>query len=131
MSTFYFRKIMFVLVLASISCSLQSCLVSRCERPKITGYIYDSDSQTPIEKCRVGETFSNADGYFELDEKRYRQFTLYGFEAPILSVNEKVEKEGFESQNIQFITPHGGGAKKGALHNADTLYLKKVMKKTN
>lgn len=131
MNTFYYKKIVVLGFLILICSSLQSCLVSRCKRPQITGYIYDSESNKPIENCKVGETFSNTTGYFELKEKRYRQFTLWGFEAPMLSVNEKIEKEGYESQNIQFMNPHGGGAKKGNLYNADTLYLKKNIIKTN
>lgn len=117
-----FYKLIFLIL---VSFSLQSCLVNRCKRPQITGYIYDADSKTPIENCKVGEVFSQANGYFSLNEKRYRQLTFFGFEAPILSVDESVIKENYESQNIQFIQPFGGGMKKGALHQADTLYLKR------
>lgn len=131
MCRFYLKKIVvFIILIVSFS-SLQSCLVSRCKRPQITGYIYDFESHKPIENCKIGETISSNNGYFILDEKRYREFTFFGFEAPPLSVNEKIEKEGYESQNIQFMNPYGGGARKGSLHNADTIYLKKIMLKTN
>lgn len=112
--------------LVFVSLSLQSCLVSRCKRPQITGYIYDAETKRPIENCTVGEALSQSNGYFSLKEKRYHQFTFFGFEAPALAVNEPVKKEGYKPQNIQFIHPFGGGMKKGALHNADTLYLKKI-----
>ena len=131
MNRIYLKKvIVFILLIAAIN-TLQSCLASRCKRPQITGYIYDFESHKPIENCNVGETISGNNGYFTLNEKRYRQFTFFGFEAPPLSVNEKIEKEGYESQNIQFMNPFGGGARKGSLHNADTIYLKKIKIKTN
>ncbi|KAF2080809.1 hypothetical protein [Flavobacterium sharifuzzamanii] len=124
---FFFKLVLLILV----SFSLQSCLVSRCERPQITGYIYDAETKLPIVNCKVGEVLSQSNGYFSLKEKRYRQFTFFGFEAPTLAVNEVVEKENYESQNIQFMQPFGGGMKKGAFHNADTIYIKKNILKTN
>ncbi|MDQ6530563.1 hypothetical protein [Flavobacterium sp. LHD-85] len=106
-------------------------MVNRCKRPQITGYIYDSETKRPIENCQVGEVLSQSNGYFSLKEKRYRQFTFFGFEAPTLAVNEPVKKEGYEVQNIQFMQPFGGGMKKGAFHNADTIYIKKNILKSN
>ncbi|WDF65579.1 hypothetical protein [Flavobacterium sp. KACC 22763] len=124
---FFFKLVLLILV----SFSLQSCLVSRCERPQITGYIYDAETKLPIANCKVGEVLSQSNGYFSLKEKRYHQFTFLGFEAPTLAVNEIVEKENYVSQNIQFMQPFGGGMKKGAFHNADTIYIKKNILKTN
>ncbi|WP_433830543.1 hypothetical protein [Flavobacterium anhuiense] len=115
-----------IILLVFVSFFLQSCLVNRCKRPQITGYIYDAETKLPIENCKVGETLSQSNGYFSLEEKRYRQFTFFRFEAPNLAVNEAIDKEGYESQNIQFIQPFGGGMKKGAFHKIDTLYLKKA-----
>lgn len=120
-----------ILLLILASFSLQSCLVNRCQRPQITGYIYDAETKKPIQDCKVGETLSQSNGYFSLKEKRYRQFTFFGFEAPPLAVNEPIEKEGYKTENIQFIQPFGGGMKKGALHHADTIYIKKSILKTN
>lgn len=127
MMKFYFRKTILLVFLVLVSYSLQSCWVSRCKRPQITGYIYDFESNKPINNCKVGETFSNTKGYFVLNEKRYHQFTLWGFEAPMLMVNEKIEKEDYEQKSIEFMNPHGGGLKKGAQHNVDTIYLKKIV----
>ncbi|KAF2338278.1 hypothetical protein [Flavobacterium tistrianum] len=124
---FFFK--LFLLILVTLS--LQSCLVNRCKRPQITGYIYDAETKLPIENCKVGETLSQSNGYFSLKEKRYLQFTFFGFEAPTLAVNEVIEKENYKSQNIQFMQPFGGGMKKGAFHNADTIYIKKNILKTN
>lgn len=123
----FFYKFIF---LTLVSFSLQSCLVNRCKRPQITGYIYDAETKQPIENCKVGETVSQSNGYFSLVEKRHHQFTFFGFEAATLAVNEAIEKEGYESQNIQFMQPFGGGMKKGAFHNADTIYIKKYILKT-
>lgn len=120
------RQLILFAFLILISISLQSCLVSRCERPQIVGYIYDAESKQPISNCKIGETLSENNGYFALNEKRYRQFTFFGFEAPPVLVNELIEKEGYESQSIQLMNRFGGGARKGALHNADTIYLKKT-----
>jgi len=123
-----FLKLILVILISS---SFQSCLVNRCKRPQITGYIYDFETRKPIENCNVGETSSQSNGYFSLKEKRYHQFTFFGFEAPTLAVNEPIKKEGYESQNIQYIQPFGGGMRKGAFHNADTIYIKKTVLKTN
>ncbi|WP_281233621.1 hypothetical protein [Flavobacterium gelatinilyticum] len=127
----YCKNLLSLVIIVFICFTLQSCLASRCERPQIVGYIYDADSKQPIENCKVGETVSRNNGYFSLDEKRYRQLTFFGFEAPPLSVNEKIEKEGYQPQNIQFINMHGGGIRKGALHNTDTIYMKKIPIQTN
>ncbi|MET3025998.1 hypothetical protein ABXT06_04920 [Flavobacterium sp. UW10123] len=124
----FFFKIIFLLF---ISLSFQSCLVSRCKRPEIAGYIYDSETKKPIDNCQVGEVLSQSNGYFLLKEKRYRQFTFFGFEAPTLMVNEPVKKDGYDLQKIQYMQPFGGGMKKGAFHNADTIYIKKTVLKTN
>lgn len=124
----FFYKFTF-LILASFS--LQSCLVNRCKRPQIVGYVYDAETKKPIENCKVGETLSQSNGYFSLDEKRYHQFTFFGYEASTLAVNEAIQKEGYKSKSIQFIQPFGSGAKKGAFHNADTIYIKKNIIKTN
>ncbi|SFD89098.1 hypothetical protein [Flavobacterium phragmitis] len=126
MNTFY-NKIALAVTLIFTCFSLQSCLVNRCKRPQITGYIYDSETKLPIANCKVGETLNLQNGYFSLNEKRYHQFTFFGFEAPTLMVNEPIKKEGYESQQIHFMQPFGGGMKKGALHKMDTLYLKKTL----
>ncbi|MBF7091655.1 hypothetical protein IUY40_08890 [Flavobacterium sp. ALJ2] len=104
----------------------QSCLVSRCQRPQITGYIYDESTNTPIENCKVGESLTNTMGYFSLKEIRYSQFTFVGYEAPPLLVNEAVYKEGYEKKSIDLHNPFGGGMRKGAVYNTDTIYLKRT-----
>lgn len=116
-----------IFFLIIVSFSFQSCLVSRCKRPQIIGYIYDQSTKKPIENCKVGENFTDIKGYFDLKEMRYSQFTFVGYEAPPLHVNESIYKEGFEKKSIDLHSTFGGGMRKGAIHNADTIYLKKVM----
>lgn len=64
-------------------------------------------------------------GYFQLKEVRYSEFTFMGYEAPSLVVNEAIYKEGYQKKAIEFFNPFGGGIKKGAFHNADTIFLRR------
>lgn len=125
MNIFNFKKYGVLIFLISIGFLFQSCWVSRCQRPQIMGYIFDESTKLPIENCNVGETSTNGAGYFNLKEKRYRQFTFVGYEAPPLMVNEAVYKEGYQREYINLHNPFGGGMRKGAIHNMDTIYLKK------
>lgn len=102
-----------------------SCLVSRAERPFITGYVYDSISGVPLKDCKVGDTYTDSSGYYELDEKRYRQFTFPGMEAPPVLVNESVTMEGYQNDTIIAFSPFGGGIRKGTIWAIDTIYMVK------
>ncbi|WP_236025389.1 hypothetical protein [Flavobacterium geliluteum] len=125
MMTLRFKTFCNFILVIGIAFLFQSCWVSRCKRPKIVGYIYDSITRKPIENCKVGEGLTDQNGYFQLKELRYSQFTFAGFEAPSLMVNEPVNKEGYQKKAIELFNPFGGGIKKGALHNADTIFLSK------
>lgn len=127
MHRFTFKNIgvLFSLVFSGFLC--QSCLVSRCERPQIIGYIYDKNTKRPVVNCKVGETLTDETGYFNLKEKRYPQFTFFGYEAPPVIVNEGVFKEGYEKETIALYNSFGGGLRKGTIHQADTIYLKKAV----
>ncbi|QGK74117.1 hypothetical protein [Flavobacterium sp. SLB02] len=126
MKIFYFKKICTLIFLITIALVCQSCLVSRCKRPQIMGYIYDSISRKPIENCKVGENLTDTKGHFQLKELRYSEFTFVGYEAPLLMVNEAIIKEGYENKSIQLFNPFGGGIRKGAVHNCDTIFLKRA-----
>ncbi|WP_243860509.1 hypothetical protein [Flavobacterium poyangense] len=117
--------VLFLLIFTTFLC--QSCLVSRCERPQITGYIYDKNTNSPVTNCKVGEALTNEMGYFNLKEKRYSQFTFFGYEAPPIAVNETVFKDGYEKETITLYNSFGGGLRKGTIHHADTIYLKKAV----
>lgn len=120
------KKFFILTAILTLAMLFQSCLVSRCKRPQIVGYVYDSISRQPIANCNVGENKTGANGYFELKELRYSQLTFLGFEAPLLMVNEAITKEGYEKKFIALFNPHGGGHKRGAKHDADTIFLKKT-----
>jgi hypothetical protein len=120
------KPFILIILIATIIFTCQSCLVSRCKRPQIIGYVYDSITKKPIENCKVGENTTDAKGYFQLKELRYSEFTFMGYEAPPLMVNETIYKEGYQKKSIALFTPFGGGIRKGALHNADTIFLRRI-----
>lgn len=122
----HYKKIYPLLFLLIIAFVCQSCLTSRCKRPQIVGYIYDSISGKPIENCKVGENLTDVNGYFQLKELRYSQFTFVGYEAPPLIVNEAISKEGYDKKHIELFNRFGGGIRKGSIHNADTIFLKRT-----
>jgi hypothetical protein len=103
----------------------QGCLVSRLERPRITGQVLDAETGLPLEGCRVGETTTDAGGYFELEEKRYRQFTWIGMEAPPVIIQEEVSKEGYETYHIDEFLLYGGGQGEGAHWALEPILLHK------
>lgn len=106
---------------------LQSCIVSRTERPKLTGYVIDYDSHKPVVKCMVGEAFTDSSGYYQLNEIRYTEFAFPGTEAPPLNIYEIVTKRGYVNDTINVFSPYGGGSGKGAHLNIDTIFLKKIV----
>ena len=116
----------YVLFLVSILCT--SCLVSRMARPIITGRVLDYQGN-PIEKCQVGEVFTDKKGYFRLPEKRYHEFTFIGFEAPPVYISEEVKKEGYEPDVIVMMSRYGGGNRRGTLWPANDIYLKRIGEK--
>jgi len=81
-------------------------------RPIITGRVLDYQGN-PIEKCQVGEVFTDKKGYFRLPEKRYHEFPFIGFEAPPVYVSEEVKKEGYEPDVIVMMSRYGGGNRRG------------------
>ncbi|WP_159090618.1 hypothetical protein [Aquimarina aquimarini] len=113
-----------VFFLIGIMLLMQSCLVSRLSRPKLTGYIYAKDSKQPIEKCKVGESYTDAWGYYELSEKRYREITFIGNEAPPVFVQELIFKKGYVTDTIKAFNRYGGAARKNTHWKIDTIFLK-------
>lgn len=117
----------YFLLLGCMLFSFQSC-ISRLRRPEITGVVVGYDKK-PIANCRVGEVLTDENGRFKLAEERYSAFLLteiFAMEAPPLMVLESVEKEGFEKDVISMFHKWGGGRKKGAKTNIDTIFLKKI-----
>ncbi len=105
---------------------LTSC-VSRLRRPGLYGTIADFEGN-PVTNCTVGETKTDENGYFRLPEIRYRQFLLtemFQMEAPPLFIFEVIDKKGYVPKEIVAFSSFGGGARKGAEWNLDTIHLKK------
>ena len=111
-----------------IVCILQACLVSRTERPRLTGYVFDAETKSPIINCNIGEAKTNNLGYFELKERRYLEFTWLGMEAPPIYINEIVYHADYLNDTIQLFSNFGGGLKRGAHWEVDTIFLKRKTK---
>lgn len=105
-------KIIFIL----ITCLSLSACISRLSRPLITGTVVDHEGRF-LKDVQVGETQTDAFGYFSLKERRYYAFLfkeiLY-MEAPMLYVSEMVSLEGYRQCQIKYYNPYGGGQAKGA-----------------
>ncbi len=104
---------------------IQSCIVTRLGRPKLTGYIYDNINKLPIDSCKVGERYTNSEGYYELKEKRYLDLTFIGMEAPPLFIQEVIVKKGFISDTIKRFSTFGGAARRGTHWKIDTVFLER------
>lgn len=118
----------FGIILICLSLLFLSSCISRLARPEIRGTILDYNRH-PVAECKVGETLTSKDGTFRLSERRYNKFLLSEMmimEAPPLRVNERIEKEGFESDEIYLFNPRGGGSSRGAKYNIDTIFLKRL-----
>ena len=112
--TTVFRQ-MKVLAVFILSFCLSAC-ISRLSRPEMMGQIID-DTGHPIAKVQVGETVTDLQGYFSLDEQRYYAFLLteiLAMEAPMVYVQEHVSKVGYQSCFLTYYNPYGGGQRKGA-----------------
>lgn len=115
------------IAIAVLIVTLSSC-VSRLEQHTLYGTVVNMQKD-PIANCTVGETKTDSSGYFYLPEKRYNQFLiseLFVMEAPPVAYNIPVKKEGYKTTYISFINSRGGGARKGAIRNLDTICLKKI-----
>ncbi|ERJ58138.1 hypothetical protein [Sphingobacterium paucimobilis] len=117
-----------LLVLFIISCSFFVSCISRLSRPAITGYIYDYDN-SPIVDCSVGETKTDAQGKFYLEERRTNRFLLtemLTLEAPPVFFTLDINKEGYLPYHFDFFQRHGGGRQKGATDALDTIYIRRI-----
>ena len=119
------KKVVSIIIITGVFSTLHSCIISRTARPILTGYVYDSYNNQPIDSCLIGNVVTNSAGYYELEEKRYREFVMPGTEAPPIMINEIVEKEGYESNIIEGFSKYGGASRKGAHWKMDTVFLKR------
>ncbi|WP_375580437.1 hypothetical protein ABWH96_05210 [Marivirga tractuosa] len=119
-------KIKHLLFYSLLSWSLSSC-ISRLERHSLSGVIVDINKK-PIAHCTVGETKTDSAGHFFLPELRYNQFLLTEFlihEAPPVMYTEDIIKTGYKAKTIAYFHQYGGGIKKGASRELDTIYIVK------
>lgn len=115
-----------MILVAGMAC-LNSC-ISRLNRPAIVGYIYDYDNR-PVPGCKVGETVTDEQGKFYLEEVRSNRFLLteiFAMEAPPSFFVLDIQKDGYQSYRKDFFNRYGGGRLRGAFDNFDTLYIKRV-----
>lgn len=99
-----------------------SCFGWRTVYPKVSGYVYDQETGTPISDCSVNNIATTVQGYFEIKEKRSRVDwrTKYWMDVELI-----IRKEGFVSDTI--IRKAGyGGYPKGMSINLDTLFLERL-----
>lgn len=113
-----------VIIAPMLLIMLSACLVSRTERPRITGYVYDHETRIPLEGCKVAEAYTDSLGFFQLKERRYWEFAFPGGEAPPVMIYELVEKENYKTDTIRAFNRYGGGARKGVHWEMDTIFLK-------
>ena len=109
-----------------ICCSLCCSCISRSVRPAIMGYVYDYNNK-PVPNCKVGETLTDKDGKFFLEEKRSNRFFLteiFAMEAPPSFYVITIAKDGYQTYNLDFFDKYGGGRPKGTKDNWDTVYIK-------
>lgn len=105
---------------------LGSC-VSRLQRHSLCGTLVDIHKK-PVNNCNVGETKTDSAGYFCLPEIRYNRFLpaeILHTEAPSVFYREAIAKEGYKRKTIDYFNKFGGGLKKGAHRELDTIYLVK------
>jgi hypothetical protein len=110
----------------------QSCYVSRCSNPRMTGYVRDAQTGQPLANCTVrfkwspdlnNGTVTNSDGYYELKEKRYRQWTFIAMEAPPMRFNLLYAMPGYEKQDVRHIYSYGGSAPKGEHMELEAVHM--------
>ena len=101
------------LVLCTILFLCSGCLVKRLARPQIAGYVYDAETGQPLSGCSVGETTTDANGYFELPRRCSYELTWVGLEAPPLMLSEYVEMPGYEIVNLLYFAQFGGSSCSG------------------
>jgi len=119
-------RVLKLLILVGMCICLNACVVSRLGRPEISGTLLDYNN-TPIENVKVGESITDDDGKFVLEERRYLDFIpIIALEAPPLMVSEGITKAGYEDESISLFSVFGGGGRRGAKWNVGNIYLKKV-----
>lgn len=90
-------------------------------RPILKGTIVDEQGK-PIDSCKVGETYTNKNGEFELSEKKTKKLFSFLGEPPIF-ISEKITKAGYEPKQLIGESRHG--ISEGTIWDMNTVRLRK------
>lgn len=113
-------KKIILLFIVSVLCF--SC-IKKVMRPKLTGVIVD-EFGIPIDNCKVGETFTDKNGRFELPEITRRGFISFFGSSPIF-ISEEISKSGYEKKLLDAKSGRGG-VSVGTVWDMDTISMRKI-----
>jgi len=92
-------------------------------RPKLIGVIIDENG-VPVDSCKVGETFTDKNGRFELSEITEMGFVSLFGRNPIF-IDEEITKTGYEKRHLSAESGRGG-VSEGSIWDMDTIRLRKI-----
>lgn len=111
-----------IILLLIVSVLAFSC-TTKVERPKLIGIIVD-EFGVPVAGCKVGETFTDKNGRFELSERKHKGFISFFGRLPIF-ISEDIIKSGYEKRRLNAESGRGG-VSVGSIWNMDTIRLRKI-----
>ena len=95
-------------VLLTILCALFGCeTAERVIRPQLSGFVYDAENGNPLRGCQVGETSTDAKGYFMLPLKTSQDESFEGTKPHPLVVSEFIIFQGYEMVRLYSFKPWG------------------------
>ena len=95
-------------VLLTLLCALFGCeTTERVIRPQLSGFVYDAENGNPLPGCQVGETRTDAKGYFMLPLKTSTDDSFEGTKPHPLVVSEFILCQGYEMVRLFSFKPWG------------------------
>ncbi len=95
-------------VLLTLLCALFGCeTTERVIRPQLSGFVYDARNGNPLPGCQVGETRTDAKGYFMLPLKTSTDDSFEGTKPHPLVVSEFILCQGYEMVRLFSFKPWG------------------------
>jgi len=99
-------------VLLTLLCALFGCKTTeRVIRPQLSGFVYDARNGNPLPGCQVGETRTDAKGYFMLPLKTSTDDSFEGTKPHPLVVSEFILCQGYEMVRLFSFKPWGVSAR--------------------